>query len=63
MASKFAEMKLGNIGMLVRGIVDKGFLVDVQLGMGCRRKSGACVAMHGEAIALWSRFYIQYTMF
>ena len=56
-------MKLGNIGMLVRGIVDKGFLVDVQLGMGCRRKSGACVAMHGEAIALWSRFYIQYTMF
>mmetsp|Transcript_58149 Transcript_58149/g.71082 ORF Transcript_58149/g.71082 Transcript_58149/m.71082 type:complete len:417 (+) Transcript_58149:1-1251(+) len=30
LASKFAEMQLGNIGMLVRGIVDKGFLVDVQ---------------------------------
>lgn len=30
LASKFAEMKLGNVGMLVRGIVDKGFLIDVQ---------------------------------
>jgi len=30
LASKFAEMKLGDVGMIVRGIVDKGFLIDVQ---------------------------------
>lgn len=30
LASKFAEMRLGNVGMLVRGIVDKGSLIDVQ---------------------------------
>mmetsp|Transcript_8208 Transcript_8208/g.19248 ORF Transcript_8208/g.19248 Transcript_8208/m.19248 type:complete len:342 (+) Transcript_8208:2-1027(+) len=30
LGSKFAEMQFGNIGMLARAIVDKGFLVDLQ---------------------------------
>ncbi|CAJ1391866.1 unnamed protein product [Effrenium voratum] len=28
--TKLAEMKLGNVGMLVRGVVDKGFLIELQ---------------------------------
>ena len=30
LSSKFAEMQLGNIGMLARGIVDRGSIVDLQ---------------------------------
>lgn len=30
LGTKYAEMQLGDVGMLVRGIVDRGFLVDLQ---------------------------------